>query len=272
MTTQQEVSSLLTRLSNAAVYDLEQPRYAGAPIFAAHRPGFVYGLHRRHEPGLGEARTSASGLIVTAEHSGTHIDALCHQAVNQMMFGGIRADATVQTSTGFTQLGVETIGPIMARGVLIDVARHRGVDRLPAGEVVTAEDLEDATAAQGVSLNAGDVVLVRTGNGSQWHDPGEYLQGAGMSAAASEWLASREITVAGADNVAWDSPAISEPEVGSLPGHLVLIVRHGIYIIENVMLEELAASEHREFLFICLPLKMVGVTGSPVRPLAVVPT
>ncbi|MFD1212128.1 cyclase family protein [Arthrobacter sp. GCM10027362] len=264
------VVSLLATLSQAALYDLEQPRYAGAPIFTAHRPGFLYTLHRRHEAGLGEARTSASGLIITAEHSGTHIDALCHQASDLQMFGGRRVDAQVQTSTGFSELGVETIGPMIARGVLIDVARHRGVDRLPAGAVVGADELEAAATAQNVSVASGDVVLVRTGSGSRWHDPDEYLRGAGISAEASEWLAGHQVQAVGADNVAWDSVE-ADPQRGSLPGHVVLIVQNGIYILENLQLEELAASGNQEFLFVCLPLKMVGVTGSPVRPLAVVP-
>jgi kynurenine formamidase len=209
-----EVTSLLATLRNATLYDLEQPRYGGAPTFAAHRPGFVYGLHRRHEPGLGEARTSASGLMVMAEHSGTHIDALCHQAEDLQLFGGIRADAEVQTSAGFTRLGVETIGPVIARGVLIDVARHRGVDRLPYGDLVDAEELQAAATAQTVSVRAGDVVLVRTGTGSQWRDPEEYLRGAAIAADASEWLAGRKVMAVGADNCAWDAPAVAEPDRG----------------------------------------------------------
>jgi kynurenine formamidase len=91
-----------------------------------------------------------------------------------------------------------------------------------------------------------------------------------MSADASDWLASRQVLAVGADNVAWDA-TVPDAERGSLPGHVILIVRHGIYIIENLLLEDLTAAGRREFVFICLPLKMVGVTGSPVRPLAVVP-
>jgi kynurenine formamidase len=264
------VASLLATLNKATVYDLEQPRYAGAPIFGAHRPGFIYTLHRRHETGLGEARTSASGLIITAEHAGTHIDALCHQAVDLRMFGGQRADARTQTSTGFTELGVETIAPMIARGVLVDIPRHRGVARLPAGTAVGADELETAASEQDVWVSASDVVLVRTGSGSLWTEPDEYLQSAGLSAEASEWLADRRVQAVGADNVAWDAVQ-PDPQRGSLPGHVALIVRSGIYIIENLQLEELAASGHQEFIFMCLPLKMVGVTGSPVRPLALVP-
>ena len=102
---------LADALRSARVYDLEQPRYAGAPTFPAHEPGLLVHLHRRHEPGLGEARTSASALLVMTEHSGTHIDALCHQAEDLRLHGGISVDAEVQTAAGFTRLGVDTIPP-----------------------------------------------------------------------------------------------------------------------------------------------------------------
>lgn len=266
-----QTHALLDLLRTATVYDLEQPRHADAPTFPAHRPGFVYRLHRRHEPGTGEARTSASGMIIAAEHSGTHIDALCHIAEDMQLHGGRRVDPQVQAYTGFTELGVETIGPIVARGVLIDVARHRNLERLPAATAVGAEELRAAAATQGVAPRDGDVVLVRTGNGSRWHDPDEYLRGPGMAADASEWLAGCRVAAVGADNVAWDATEVVEPARGTLPGHVILLVRAGIYILENLLLEALAAGGHREFLVVCLPLKMVGATGSPVRPIAVVP-
>jgi kynurenine formamidase len=100
-----ELAGVLDTLTNAAVFELEHPRYVGAPIFPAHWPGFVYTLHRRHES-LGDGvRTSASGTLMMQEHSGTHIDALCHQAVEMEMFGGVQVDPTIQTDRGFTQLG-----------------------------------------------------------------------------------------------------------------------------------------------------------------------
>src|SRR5579872_3068246 len=92
--------------SNARIYDLEQPRYFGAPTFAAHAPGYVYTLHRHHERGIGgvsEARTGASGFMYTTEHSGTHIDALCHQAEHLHLYGGREVNASIQTSNGFTE-------------------------------------------------------------------------------------------------------------------------------------------------------------------------
>src|ERR1700736_1008072 len=87
------IPSWIDSLLSAHVYDLEQPRLAGMPIHPAHRPGFFYALHRRHRdtyrPTTNGARSSASGVITMMEHSGTHLDALCHQANELRMFGGV---------------------------------------------------------------------------------------------------------------------------------------------------------------------------------------
>ncbi len=122
------MTTLNEMMAHAHIYDLEQPRYFGAPVMAVHAPGFVYTLHRHHEPGMPEIRTSASGSYYSTEHSGTHIDALCHQAEQMYLYGGREITPKMQTPTGFKELGVETIAPISARGVLLDVARYRGVD------------------------------------------------------------------------------------------------------------------------------------------------
>ena len=260
----------MDKIATTRVYDLEQPRYFGAPTFPAHAPGFVYTLHRHHEPGEG-TRTSASGSYYASEHSGTHIDALSHQAEHLHLHGGREIDSRVQTSTGFTELGVETIEPIVTRGILLDVARSRNVEHIPSGQPVTANDLEAAAQQQGVTIQADDVVLVRTGNGAIWNNAPEYLRAGGMVASASSWLADSHVRAVGADNVAWDELGVVDSELGvTLPGHLILLVRHGIYIIENLFLEEIAQDKRYEFTFICLPLKMRGATGSPVRPIALV--
>ena len=254
------MTELSDALSGAQTYDLEQPRYAGAPVWPAHEPGTLLKLHRRHEPGMGEARTSASALLVMAEHSGTHIDAFCHQAENLCMFGGVAVDPKVQTPEGFTELGTDTMPPLFARGVLLDCA--------DAGHSIGAEELE--RAAEGLEIMAGDVILVRTGAGALWEDPEAFLAAGGINASGSRWCAGHQPVAVGADNVAWDVPGDVDPELGSLPGHLLLLVREGIYIIEALNLEELATDGVREFAFACLPLKFRGGTGSPVRPIALV--
>lgn len=257
------------------VFDLEQPRFEGMPIHVSHRPGYSYLLHRHHEdeyrPEAAGTRTSAAGIIVCMEHSGTHIDAICHQADGLKLFGGIPVNREVQTPRGFTQLGIEEIPPIVAGGVLLDVAASRDTDVLAPGYAVTAEDLEECCARQKTEIEAGDVVLVRTGNARYWNDTDSYLAGPGMAADVSYWLAEKRVLAVGADNMAWDVIGDTDPELGcTLPGHLILLARHGIYIIENLMLDELAAAGHYRFQFVCIPLKLVGATGSPVRPVAII--
>ena len=227
-------------------------------------------MHRQHARGAPEAqaRTSASGIVVMPEHSGTHIDALSHQAENLTLHGGISVDSGVQTSAGFKVLGIETMAPLIGRGVLLNVA---GKQRLAPDHLISVDELQTAASAGGVEVGAGDVVLVRTGFGALWSKPAEYLKAAGVSAAGSRWLAELKVKAVGADNMAFDTVDSFDQELGvSLPGHLLLLVRAGIPIIENLNLEELAAAGLHEFAFICLPLKMRGVTGSPVRPLALV--
>ena len=257
---------LLEALGAARIFDLEQLRFAGAPSHPAHAPGFNYFLHRHHARGGPEARTSASGLVVMPEHSGTHIDALSHQAENLILHGGLQIDSGVQTSVGFREHGVETLPPLVGRGVLLDVARD---ELVPPDHAISRQELEHAAAVARVEVHAGDVVLVRTGYGALWADAPQYLHAAGVSAAGSRWLSDRGVRAVGADNIAWDVIGPPDPDLGvTLPGHMLLLVRAGIPIIENLNLEELAEARVHEFAFVCVPLKMRGATGSPVRPIA----
>jgi kynurenine formamidase len=247
------------------VFDLEQPRWIGAPIHPGHvPPGFSYVLHRRHEPqaAAADGRTGSAGTLITSEHAGTHIDALCHQAVDLKLCGGVDARAAAG-ALGYAELGVETIAPIVTRGWLIDLGAVEPDRWIGLDEVRRAAD------AQGVRPGAGDVVLVRTGSGAHWEDSERYLRGAGMKGEVSQWLADAGVTAVGADNMAWDHTAGTDPDLGiTLPGHVILLVRSGVYIIENVYLEELAAAGAHQFTFVCTPLKIRGATGSPVRPIA----
>lgn len=258
------------------IFDLEQPRTQGMPIHPAHQQaGYSYLLHRHHEdeyrPEETGPRTGAAGILIMSEHSGTHIDALSHQADSLMLCGGIPVDGTVQSARGFTRHGVEEIPPIMAPGVLLDVVAAEGVECLEPGHAVSAEDLERCCERQGVSVEPGSVALVRTGQSRHWEAPERYLDGPGMDASAAYWMAERQVLAVGADNMAWDVPGVVDPDLGyALPGHLILLARHGIYIVENLQLDDLAASGHYRFEFVCAPLKFVGATGSPVRPVAVV--
>jgi kynurenine formamidase len=261
--------ALIGQLTGARVIDLEQPRFAGMPMFPANNPNYTFMLHRRHEEGL-ESRTSAAGMILTADHAGTHVDALCHQAEHLHMFGGVRVSAANQGPGGMRTLAAESLPPILCRGVLIDLAGARG-GRLPAGYLVEADELAAVAQSQGVAVRGGDVLLIRTGWGAAWNDA-DYISGGGMARSCGEWAADRAVYAVGADNMSWDLPGYVDPVLGhSLPNHTVLLVRAGVLIFENMLLEELAAAGAAEFLFVSLPLKLVGATGSPTRPVAVIP-
>jgi len=262
-------------VTGTRVFDLEQPRTEMMPIHPAHRQaGYSYLLHRHHEdeyrPDETGPRTGAAGILICAEHTGTHIDALCHQSDALTLCGGVPV-GEVQTPRGFTRHGVEEILPIVAPGVLLDVAAKDGVASLELGRVVTAADLEACCERQGVAVEPGSVALVRLGNARFWEDEKRYLAGPGMDGGAAYWMAERGVLAVGADNMAWDAPGLEDPELGChMAGHLILLARHGIFIVENLALDELAAANQHRFEFVCTPLKLVGATGSPVRPLAIV--
>jgi kynurenine formamidase len=255
-----------------AVYDLGQPLQAGIPCSPNH-PGFKMALQRRHgdmvRPDGGSA---ANELIVTGGHVGTHIDALCHASHEGKLFGGHDAEAA-QRGGRFSVHGVETIEPMICRGVLLDVAAAHGVDVLPAGYGITAEDLQQTATDAGAEPASGDVALIRTGWARHWTAPETYLGAEsgvpGVAEDGARWLAERGVRAAGADTTAFEQIAAG---VGHrvLPVHRVLLVEHGVHIIEHCNLESLAPTRISEFVFALAPLKLVGATGSPVRPLAVV--
>jgi kynurenine formamidase len=263
----------LSGFLSARVYDLEQPRFAGMPIHPTHRPGYFYALHRRHrdtyKPQAHGPRSGASGVVTMMEHSGTHIDALRHQANCLTLFGGVQTDAA-ETPTGFTQLGVETVPPLVCRGVLLDVAGHKGMACLPTKYAVSADDLDSCARHQGVEVRQGDVLLARTGYGALWNgDEQTYLDAAGVGKSGTLWAADRQVVAVGADNMAWDAPDERDPETGAtLFAHVYLLPQKGIYIIENLNLEALARDRRYEFAFVGVALKLNGATGSPLRPLA----
>jgi kynurenine formamidase len=264
----QAESALIAQLAGARVIDLEQPRFQGMPMFPANNPNYTFMLHRRHEPGL-ESRTSAAGMILTADHAGTHVDAICHQAENMRMFGGIPVSAANQGPGGLTELTAETLPPVIRRGVLIDLAAARG-DRLPPRYLVERDELAAVAEHQGVAVRPGDVLLIHTGWGAAWRDP-DYITGGGMARSCGEWAAEQEVFAVGADNMSWDLPGYTDPVLGhTLPNHTLLLARAGILIFENLLLEDLAAAGAREFVFVSLPLKLVGATGSPTRPVAII--
>jgi len=264
---------LLDVLARARVYDLGRPLEAATPHSPNHPP-FRMALLRRHGDSVRpDGMSGANELMTLGGHTGTHIDALAHVSSHGKLHGGIDAEAASRGGR-FLELGVETIAPMLGRGLLLDVSRALGRATLEPAHPITAEELELTAEAQGTMPGAGDVVLIRSGwpvgryqdNGAYYgHDTG--VPGPDLSAA--RWLSSRGIRATGSDTIAYEWLA---PGAGHsvLPVHAHLLVEAGIHIFEILDLEQLAADAVHEFLFIAIPLKLVGATGSPVRPLAVV--
>jgi kynurenine formamidase len=265
------LSQLLELISEHRVYDLAQPYFPGMPHFPTHPP-FVFGLTRKHGDLILEGGVSSSAdSFAFGGHVGTHIDALCHFSCNGMLHGGVEAQAVQDDSIGFAQLGVDTIAPILRRGVLLDIAAQMKLDALPADFAITPEHLEAALNATKTTIGRGDVVLLRTGWARYFTNTAQYLTGGqghvvtgpGPDIDAARWLSERGVFAAGSDTIAFEKVPAAR-----MPVHVHLLVESGIHIIEALNLEGLARDGIHEFVFIAAPLKIRGGTGSPLRPLA----
>jgi len=261
------LDQLLDLLSRARVYDLSQPYYVGMPHFPTHPP-FLYGLAKAHGDFVGEAgQSSASESLGLGGHVGTHIDALCHFSQDGKLYGDVPvADAQSGYAAGMSRHGVETIDPMLRRGVLLDVPRTVGEERLPPDFVIDAALLERTAREQEVEIREGDVALVRTGLDTLWSDGARYInegRQAGINLEAGQWLSSKGIFAAGSDNI-----ALEQVPSRRMPVHVHLLVESGMHIIEALDLQGLAEAKTYEFAFLAAPLKIVGGTGAPIRPLA----
>ena len=255
------------------IFDLGRPMFRGMPQSPNH-PQYWHTLPRRHGDVVrADGGSAANDLIVSGTHVGTHIDALAHVSQDGCLHGGADA-AAAAVGGGFAELGVHTIEPMIRRGVLLDIPAALGIEVCAPAYEITPADLDRAVAAEGVLVGPGDVVLVRSGWGRRFAEGAAAYAGnesgvPGVGEAGAEWLAAHEVHAAGADTIAFERLA---PRGGHalLPAHRVLLVEHGIYIVEALDLEELAAAAVHEFTLVLVPLALVGATGSPVRPLAVV--
>jgi kynurenine formamidase len=237
------------------------------PLFGTRR----FDLHTKRTGGpLGSNKRYTNEEIVITElgQVGTQLDMFSHQGIDGLLYNCIKIDE-VASRNGFTKLGVEKIGTLFTRAVLIDVAAAKGVDMLEAGYEITVADLEAALAREGVSFGAGDAVLIRTGWGKLWgKDNAKYNAGCtGIGVAAAEWLAKRDVMLMGADNFPVEV-APNPDKALNLPVHQIALAVNGIFLLENMNLEAIASRRVYEFALVIQPLKLKGGTGSTVAPIA----
>jgi kynurenine formamidase len=256
------LNALLESLASAKVYDLAQPLFVGMPHHPSHPP-FLYSLVKSHGEYVGPiGNSSAADAIAMGTHVGTHIDGFCHFSCGGRLFGGDEAAAAQSYTAGLQRHSIDAVAPILRRGVLLDVA---GPELLPADRTITPDDLARSQRAE---IRPGDVVLIRTGWSRYFTDPKKFIaevHGPGPAIEGARWLSEKGIFAAGSDTVAFER--VPDP---AMPVHVHLLVESGIHIVECLNLDELAAAGVAEFLFVALPLKIRGATGSPIRPVAIV--
>ena len=252
-------------VNRGQVISLAQPLSDRTP-FPSHRAGMQHFMGRSGGDYAAGARRPggfqfAEDTLVMPAHIGTHIDALCHAWYDDQLYNGFPGSGTRGT-TGAIRCGIDKMGPIAGRGVLLDVAALHG-GPLADGAEITIADLERA----GPEPERGDIVIIRTGWGER--DPAAMSFNAepGIGEAAALWLAEREVSVIGADNFAVEMLPFAAGKV--FPVHQRLIRDFGIPLLEGLALKALSDAGQKRFLFAASPLPVVGGTGSPISPMAI---
>jgi kynurenine formamidase len=275
-------SSRLTALSmveQGELIDLSHVIEDGAPRMPPNQTPYVMTLSTRsqnmvrHLGAHGVQNELGANLerIEMTAHVGTHIDALGHITVGDRMYNGLSATDVVD-DFGLNDLGVENIPPIITRGVLLDVSGLDGESMLEAGRAIGRDDLLRAQEAAQVEIREGDVVCIHTGWGQLFMgDNARYVGGEpGIDVDAAEWLTGQGVVAIAADNMAVEViPNPKHPQL-ILPVHQHTLVESGVYLIENIKLDELLTIGRNEFCFVLLSTKFKGATGCPARPVAMV--
>jgi kynurenine formamidase len=231
--------------------------------------GRIYNILTKYAVPKPNTRTENEELVTTElGQIGTQLDAFAHQMWGDSFYNCFKLN-DIATRNGFKKLGVENIGMLMSRGVLIDVAASKGVDMLEGGYVITADDLQQALAKEHMTLQPGDIAIINTG----WSkllgkDNVRYEKTSpGLGIEAGQWLVTQDLMMIGADNCCVEvRPSVPGTD---LPIHAMMLIQNGVHLLENLKLEKLAAAQAYEFAFIMQPLKLKGATGSNVAPVAI---
>lgn len=280
----EQVVQAASMIRTGTMVSLAGVRFPGMPLFPGHPPFQV--LNYRTPRGIRATGAEPWGpvndvglgymaeYLMASSHSGAHVDALAHMTIGPDMhwYGGGNPDEHL-SDFGPLVGDASKMPSFFTRGVLVDVAGHRGVQCLEAGEPVSADEVEQILADEGVEVRPWDVVLFRTGYLSLWPDT-EALAAhrtPGPDLSVAHWLLERGVVAAGSDTETFEVQPAPDPgpEGNPQPVHNALIIENGVYILESVDLEELARRKVYEFCFVALPLKIRGATGSMVDPVAI---
>jgi kynurenine formamidase len=271
-------ANLINTIRSARVIELNFVWDRNSPLLGLNPP-FTLGLQTSHKQtkGMipGGIAFAADMMFFSGQHGAPNIDALGHISDNGKLYGGLDAEAN-EGAAGLTALGIENYPKerFVNRGVLLDVARFKNVEALGPGEEITPEDLEATAKAEGIEIQPGDSLLIRTGYGKYFESDRAKFSGfrPGPGEAAARWLASKKVFLAGDDQMSFEVV----PQKGTVfPCHRILIADNGIYIVENLNLEELsrALAEQKvyEFALVINPPRIRGATGMAANAFAIIP-
>jgi kynurenine formamidase len=255
-------------IKEGVVYQLGRTYEAGMPMFGSRHFSLLI-PQAFQMPGSNEAVYHDEIVSGELGQIGTQFDGLGHLGIGELFYNGNRRSEFAQAN-GLTKLGIEQVGALVSRGVLLDVAALKGVPRLEGGYEISRADLEAALSRQQTVVRAGDIVLLHTGWGSLWMtDNATFLANApGIGLDAAAFLVEREVVMVGSDT--WGVEVFPNPDASlAAPVHQLLLAKHGIYLFENLATEALAQDRAYEFAFFFAPLKLKGATGSPGNPIAI---
>ncbi len=272
--TPEKVLEATKLIRTGKIYQLGRLYEHGMPLFGNRHFSLTIPGSPTHGPS-GKNQTVAFDEMFSGEigQIGTQLDGLGHFGARigkeDYFYNGFKRSEFAKPY-GLEKLGVENVGVFFTRGILLDVARLRKVDRLQPGYAISAADLQSCLETAGLKIHEGDVVLVRTGHGQLWmKDNKAFNEGEpGIGMEAAHWLTDQKITMVGSDNWAIEVVPHEDRQL-NYPVHEWNITRHGVYNLENLDLEELATDKLYEFAFIFAPLRLKGATGSPGNPIAV---
>ncbi|MGQ0636094.1 MAG: cyclase family protein [Planctomycetaceae bacterium] len=272
--TPQKVLEAVQLIKTGRMYQLGHVYEAGMPLFGSRHYSLTIPGAPTYPP-MGKNGVVGFDELFSGEigQVGTQFDGLGHIGVrigdDDYFYNGFRR-SQFATPYGLQKLGIENVGPIFTRGLLLDVAAQRKTPRLPGGYVITPGDLQACLESAKLAIRPGDAVLIHTGHGSLWMKDNAAYGGAapGIGIEAARWLSEQQIVLVGADTSGIEVNPPEDPE-RPIPVHIWNITRNGIYNHENLDLTELAADKVYEFAYIFSPLRLKGATGSPGNPIAV---
>lgn len=276
--TSESKTEILSKIDNSRMFDLSVNYFVGMPSWTgAGDPPFQFWMTHTPSGNINDNLTDASKEVKELisysgdafsmyTHCGTHIDTFNHYGYKGELYNGFNEKEHLG-SRHWNKCGPEKFPIIIARAVLLDVAACKGVDMLPDSYGIGQKDLQETMDKQGVTIQEGDIVMIRTGRMTVWPDRDKYsINSPGLNVEGAEFLAGLGTMIIGADNIGLEQTPPMEKD-SYFPVHTYLLAEAGIPIIELLWLEEMAKEKIYEVGFITRAMPLVGATGAPLQPI-----